>query len=202
MYLKIDDAVDPQEIYRLLTGSVCPRPIAWVSTLSASGVANLAPYSFFTVASCVPPVLAVTQVNPRSGGDKDTLNNLAATGEAIVHIVSADQVDSMNASCAPLAPDVSEFAAVGIEAESARLLRVPAVRAARVHFECRLRDVIRIAPTPLAGSIMLLDVVAININDELLVDGVINIDALDPVGKVGGDDYTYCHERTSRPRPD
>ena len=75
-----------QEKYRLLNGGVTPRPIAWISTRSKDGVDNLAPYSFFTVASCNPPVLLYTQVTQRSGLDKDTLQNLRETGECVINL--------------------------------------------------------------------------------------------------------------------
>ena len=75
-------------VYSYLVGGITPRPIAWISTLSEKGIANIAPYSFFTVASCNPPVLSVTQVNPRDHANKDTLTNLLATKECVVNIES------------------------------------------------------------------------------------------------------------------
>lgn len=98
-----------QEKYRLLNGGVTPRPIAWISTRSKDGVDNLAPYSFFTVASCNPPVLLYTQVTQRSGIDKDTLQNLRETGECVVNIVNATLLEKMNVTSASIAIDKSEF---------------------------------------------------------------------------------------------
>ena len=81
--------LSPAEAYRLLVGGVTPRPIAWISTRSTDGIDNIAPYSFFNVASCNPPILWYSQVNPQSGQDKDTLRNLIATRECVVHIVNS-----------------------------------------------------------------------------------------------------------------
>ena len=96
-----------QAKYRLLNGGVTPRPIAWISTRSSKGIDNLAPYSFFTVASCTPPVLLYTQIMPRAGDNKDTLTNLTETGECVVNIVSSDLMDIMNATSASLPMDES-----------------------------------------------------------------------------------------------
>ena len=78
-------SLSPAEAYRLLVGGVTPRPIAWISTRSTDGIDNIAPYSFFNVASCNPPILWYSQVNPQSGQDKDTLRNLIATRECVVY---------------------------------------------------------------------------------------------------------------------
>ena len=88
--------LESQEKYRLLNGGITPRPIAWISTRSRDNIDNLAPYSFFTVASCNPPVLLYTQVTQRSGIDKDTLQNLIETGECVVNIVNSALLEKMN----------------------------------------------------------------------------------------------------------
>ncbi len=90
--------LSPAEAYRLLVGGVTPRPIAWISTRSTDGIDNIAPYSFFNVASCNPPILWYSQVNPQSGQDKDTLRNLIATRECVVHIVNSQLMQKMNLS--------------------------------------------------------------------------------------------------------
>lgn len=192
---------EAQACYQLLVGAVVPRPIAWISTNNAAGVANLAPYSFFTVASCYPPVLAVTQVNPRDRAEKDTLSNLKTTGECVVNIVSASQADTMNATCADYPPGVSEFAAVGIEASASVNVAVNGVAAALVRFECQLRDVIQISTGPMGGTMMLLDVTGIYVSDQVLADGKISPDLLDAVGKLGGDHYSTTRERFELARP-
>ena len=193
--------IDTQHCYRLMVASVTPRPIAWISTLSQAGALNLAPYSFFTVASCNPPVLAVTQVNPRDRAAKDTLTNLRATGECVVNIVSEQLVETMNASCADYPPDVSEFVALDIESEPSHAVKPGGVRAAHVRFECKLRELLEISSLPMGGHMMLLDVINIYVNESVLVDGHIAPDLLNTIGKLGGDWYSKTHECFELKRP-
>lgn len=187
--------------YRLLIGSVVPRPIAWVSTLSEAGTANLAPYSFFTVASCEPPVLSVVQVNPRGRTEKDTLHNLLATREAVVNLVSEPLAEQMNQSCADLPPDQSEFDFAGLTACESRWVKAPGVAAALVRMECGLRDVIRFGDHPGAGAMMLLDVLGFCVAPEALSDGSIRQDVIAAIGKMGGDAYCTTHTRFDMGRP-
>jgi len=193
--------IEPTQSYRLMTGSIIPRPIAWISTLSSANVLNLAPYSFFTVASCNPPVLAVTQVNPRDRVAKDTLTNLRATKECVVNIVSENLATVMNASCADYPADVSEFAALGIEAEPSHAVAVAGVKAAVVRFECVLREIIEVSSLPMGGTMMLLNVVNIYVNESVLLDGHIAPDLLDAIGKLDGDLYTTTRDRFEMQRP-
>jgi flavin reductase (DIM6/NTAB) family NADH-FMN oxidoreductase RutF len=193
--------LDAQQSYRLMVGSITPRPIAWISTLSESGVLNLAPYSFFTVASCNPPVLSITQVNPRDRTAKDTLTNLRATQECVVNIVNEDLADIMNASCGDYPPDVSEFLALDIESASSLLVKPDGVKAANVRFECKLREVLEISSLPMGGHMMLVDVVNIYVNESVLVDGQIAPNLLITIGKLGGDWYSNTQERFEMQRP-
>jgi len=194
-------AIEAAQCYRLMVGSITPRPIAWISSLSGTGVLNLAPYSFFTVASCNPPVLAVTQVNPRDRAAKDTLVNLRATQECVVNIVSEELAAIMNASCGDYPPDVSEFTALSIPHTPSHLVAVAGVRDANVRFECRLREVLAISSLPMGGHMMLLDVVNIFVNESILVDGQIAPHLLNTIGKLGGDLYATTHERFEMARP-
>jgi flavin reductase (DIM6/NTAB) family NADH-FMN oxidoreductase RutF len=193
--------LDANTVYRLMVHSILPRPIAWISTVSAGGVANLAPYSFFTVASCNPPVLSVTQVNPRDRLAKDTLANLKATGACVVNIVSAALAEQMNATCADYPPGISEFDAVGIAGTPGVAVAADGVADAPVRFECRLRQVIEISPEPSGGTMMLLDVVHIHVADRVLANGVIDPHLLDAVGKMGGNGYAHTRERFDLLRP-
>src|SRR6056297_1759751 len=128
---------DLDSAYRLLSTAVTPRPIAWVSTRSEDGVDNLAPFSFFTVASVAPPILAVYPVGTE-GDLKDTPRNLQATGECVVNVVTSDVVESMNETSATLAPEANEFDHADVTpAESARVAP-PRVAEARVALECEL----------------------------------------------------------------
>lgn len=182
------------EIYRLLVGGVTPRPIAWISTVSEDGVHNIAPYSFFSVVSVNPPILSYTQVNPQSGEDKDTLKNLQATGECVVHIVSSDNLEKMNLSCADLAHSESEFDYAKIDYVASQVVAARSVADAPVRYECTLKEVIRMGENPGSGSLVLLDVKHVYVADELLKDGQIDQSKLDSIGKMGGDFYSFTSE--------
>ncbi|MBM6550157.1 flavin reductase family protein [Marinomonas ostreistagni] len=190
-----------RELYQLLVNGVTPRPIAWISTVSDDGIDNLAPYSFFNVVSVNPPVLSYTQVNPQSGVDKDTLQNLEANGECVVHIVSEHTLEKMNQSCASLPLDQSEFEFADIASEPSLSVAPRSVSDAWVRYECTLRDVVRISAEPGGGTMVLLDVKQVVINDELLNDGKIDQHKLNAVGKMGGDFYSFTHELTALSRP-
>jgi len=197
-FAKIDT---PQEIYHLLIGGVCPRPIAWISSLSSKGVVNLAPYSFFTVASCNPPILSITHIMPRDRLAKDTLINLQETEECVVNMVSAEQVDKMNTTCADYPHDTSEFLIAGVEQVSSVSVSPPGVKVSKVRFECRLKELVSISDLPSGGKLMLLDVIGMHIDDKIFINKSIEPKFLDVVGKMGGDYYSYTRKLFELERP-
>lgn len=200
MYIETKDST-PVELYQLLTGGIIPRPIAWISTQNEHGLTNLAPYSFFSVASCNPPVLTFTNVPSRDIIHKDTLTNLLKTKACVVHIVPANQIDHMNESCAGFRADQSEIDEIGIKTIPSQNIEVPSVSATRVRYECTLREVINISDKPIGGSLVLLDVVSIYVDDTILEEGVIKANLLDTIGKLGGNDYCQAHADINLPRP-
>ncbi|TCN54097.1 flavin reductase (DIM6/NTAB) family NADH-FMN oxidoreductase RutF [Rhodococcus sp. SMB37] len=147
--------------YRLLTATIVPRPIAWVSTMSADGIANVAPYSFFTVTSTSPPVVQFTSV-----GRKDSLRNIEETGEFVVNVASVPLMDQVNASSAPFAHDIDEFAAVGLEAEASERVRPPRVAQSPASIECTLHRVIEVGDS----FVVMGDVVTVTVRPEVLAD--------------------------------
>ena len=206
--------LENQEKYRLLTGGITPRPIAWISTRSAEGVDNLAPYSFFTVASCNPPVLLYTQVTQRSGIDKDTLQNLLATKQCVVNIVSADLIEKMNQTSASLAHDESEFDFAGIESCASHLVSPRSVQDSLIRYECTLRETLSINHTSMnglpagdatinamGGTVIMLDVKSIYVRDDLYDNGIINQHLVNSVGKMGSDFFSLTSEMLELQRP-
>jgi len=179
----------PLELYRLLVGGIVPRPIAWVSTQNSAGLSNLAPYSFFSVASCNPPVLTITNIASSNKLAKDTLTNLLATKECVVNIVSASQVNEMNQSCAPYSEAQSEIDEIGIQTIASKTVAPLSVKGSAVRYECRLREAITLSEQPMGGILILLDVLAISVENSVLKEGLIDADLLDAVGKLGGNDY-------------
>ena len=193
--------LENQQKYRLLNGGVTPRPIAWISTRSADNIDNLAPYSFFTVASCNPPVLLYTQVTQRSAIDKDTLQNLIATGECVVNIVNSTLLEKMNLTSASLKTDESEFDFADIESCSSYKVKPRSVTESPIRYECTLRDIIPISDLPTGGTVILLDVRFVYVRDDLYKNGNIDQQLVDTIGKMGGDYFSLTSENRTLNRP-
>jgi flavin reductase (DIM6/NTAB) family NADH-FMN oxidoreductase RutF len=193
--------LESQEKYRLLNGGITPRPIAWISTRSRDNIDNLAPYSFFTVASCNPPVLLYTQVTQRSGIDKDTLQNLIETGECVVNIVNSALLEKMNLTSASLKIDESEFDFADVESCASYKVQPSSVKDAPIRYECTLREVIPVSDLPTGGTVILLDVKYVYVRDDLYNDGGINQKSIDSVGKMGGDYFSFTTENVELKRP-
>lgn len=140
---QVRDVLRPDELpegfaYRMLTGCVLPRPIAWVSTKSAAGVVNLAPFSFFTVASRSPGAVVFSVGPTPDGGIKDSLANVRATGEFVVNIAPPSSMTSVHATGFAYPPDVDEFQACNIADRPSLAVSPPSVADALVSLECRL----------------------------------------------------------------
>ena len=177
--------VDPAEIgrgafYLFLNSVVVPRPIAWVSSRSASGVDNLAPHSFFTVSSVDPPIVQFTSV-----GRKDSLNNIEQTGEFVVCLAPVHLMEQINASATDFPPEVSEFDAVGLKRETSLTVAPPRVAASPVALECVLH-----ATVPFAGSTVVMGRVQhAAIDADAMRDGRPAIDLLQPTARLGANEW-------------
>src|SRR5262249_42225519 len=171
--------------YRLLNSVVVPRPIAWVSSTSATGVDNLAPHSFFTVASVTPPVVQFTSV-----GAKDTLRNVRETGEFVVNLAPESLFEQINETATDYPPEIGEFDAAGVAREPSALVRPPRVAESPVALECRLRKIIEVGDCHLIlGEVMLLA-----IRDDVVVDGHPDVRALRPLARLGRDEWSTIGE--------
>ncbi|NQZ88933.1 MAG: flavin reductase family protein [Colwellia sp.] len=190
-----------QEKYRLLNGGVTPRPIAWISTRSKNGTDNIAPYSFFTVASCNPPVLLYTQVTQRSGIDKDTLQNLKETGECVVNIVNSHLLEKMNLTSDSISPDESEFDLAELDHCTSNTVTPVSVKESPVRYECTLREIITLGDLPTGGTLVLLDVKFVYVRDDLYSAEGIDQTLIDSVGKMGGDGYSPTSQYVALNRP-
>lgn len=200
-YLLDEQPLSAGVIYRLLSGSVCPRPIAWVSTQDKNGNTNLAPFSFFNVASVNPPILAFSPLLDGSGLPKDTLRNLTELAECVVHIGNETLIEALNTTSASVPPEQDEFLLAGLEKAEMPGIRVPRIAGAPVAFGCKLRDLIRFGDQPLAGSLVLAEIVAIHIDDAIWDGRHINMDVLKPVGRLAGSDYVRISDRFVLERP-
>jgi flavin reductase (DIM6/NTAB) family NADH-FMN oxidoreductase RutF len=180
----------PHDPFNAIVG---PRPIGWISTQSKDGVVNLAPYSFFNAFNYVPPILGFSSI-----GRKDTLRNIEETGEFVWNLVTKDLAESMNQSCAPYPPDVSEFDAVGLDKARSTLITPPRVASAKVAFECKCTEIIQlkgISGEKIQSWLVLGEVVQIHINQSLLRDGIYTTSAAGHVLRGGGSaDYFSVSE--------
>jgi len=182
--------------YRLLSTAVTPRPIAWVSTTSPAGVDNLAPYSFFNVVAVDPPVVMFAPVG--SQNLKDTPRNVRETEQFVVNTVTRDVVEQMNATSATLPVGESEFDEFDIERADSVAVEPPRVAAANVAMECERREWIEVG-----GSVLILgEVVHVHVEESVLMDGKIDIDNLDTVGRLAGSQYASTAERFLIDRPE
>ncbi len=187
------DANEPQRNYQLLTSLVVPRPIAWVSTVSADAVPNVAPHSFFTVASTNPPVIAFTSI-----GEKDTVRNVRATGRFTVSLVTERTWQQANATSCNYPPELDEFGETGTPVEPGDTHDVPRPADSPAHLECALREVIEVG-----NSFMVLGEVQAFVLDDDVLDtaGRPSSTALAPVSKLGADEWASLGELFSAPRP-
>jgi flavin reductase (DIM6/NTAB) family NADH-FMN oxidoreductase RutF len=182
--------LDPQSSYKLLIGSVVPRPIAWTSTVSQEGVRNLAPFSFFTVASRQPPTLCISVGPPpeTDGGEratKDTLSNIEETEEFVINIVSLALSNTMHESSKNHPPEADEFEKAGLTPAPCEVVSAPRVEEAGVSMECLLDRVIPLGSDHLVIGRM----VRFHVRDELYEDGRVNVEKLQPLGRLAGN-YT------------
>ena len=192
--------LDPQSVYKLLIGSVVPRPIAWTSTVSTGGVRNLAPFSFFTVASRQPPMLCIS-VGPRVDSNiptKDTLDNVEETGEFVVNIVSLSLSNTMFESSKSHPPEADEFEKAGLTPAPCEVVGAPRVEEAGVGMECLLDRVLPLGSDHLVIGRM----VRFHVRDELYgANGRIDVAGLDPLGRLAGD-YTKVETVFELPKED
>lgn len=192
----------PRERYELLTSLVVPRPIGWLSTRSAAGRANLAPFSFFNLVSATPPYVAVSIGTRRNGAPKDSLANILATGCFCVNVVSEELLTVMNATSGAYAPGVDEFAVAGVSARAAETVPACYVAEAPAILECRLLRTVELPGS--ANTLVLGEVLFVRVAEELpTVEGTHGIDpaALRAVARLGGAGYVLAGELVRLARP-
>lgn len=188
------DPADPDvNPYKLLTALVVPRPIAWVSTLDAEGRGNLAPHSFFTVASGRPPVVLFSSL-----GRKDTVRNIEETGEFVISLTSESLLDQVNDSSAPFQHGEDEAAQLGIRTEQSATVQPPRVAASPSSIECRLDRIVVVGH----AFVVFGAVTAITVVDEALVEGHPEIELLRPVSRLGRDEWGRPPEMFRLTRPE
>lgn len=195
-------ALSEHDGYRLLIGSILPRPIALVTTMTPSGTLNAAPFSYFNIVTASPPLVSVS-VQRKQGEMKDTARNAIASGQFVVHISDETFVEEMNRTAASLGPEESEVELTGLTPVASSAVAVPGIAEARVRMECVLEQAIQLGEKDGAPACDLLigRVVYFHVDNELYNNGRINVQALKPVSRLAGSDYAKLGETFSLDRP-
>jgi len=197
MILEIDpDRLDRRAAYRLMISVIVPRPIAFVSTVSAAGRANLAPFSFFNGVSSQPPIIMLA-VAGRKTGPKDTWRNIEATGEFVVNVVVPEIVDAMVLASGDYPPEVDEIALTGLTPIPSVRVKPPRIGESPVQMECRLEKLVEVAGTALIlGRVLLY-----HVRDDLMAGDGVDPSRLRAVARMGGESFSFQGEIFHKPRP-
>jgi flavin reductase (DIM6/NTAB) family NADH-FMN oxidoreductase RutF len=198
--------LDSAAMYKLLIGSVVPRPIAWVSSVDGAGVRNLAPFSYFMAITHDPPTIAFS-AGPRGAettggtGRKDTLANVQATGEFVVNVVDDALAAQMNVTSADYPPEVDEFTEAGLAIAPSVKVKAPRVAGAPVNMECRVTQILPVGRLP--HHLVMGEIVHLHVRDDVHdpASGRLDMHRLKPVGRLAGHLYTHVHEIFEMKRP-
>jgi len=189
-------SVPTQDLYRFLISAVVPRPIAFVSTMSAGGHTNLAPFSYFNAVSSRPPLVSIS-INDRADDPKDTLRNIRETREFVVNVVTESILDAMVRTAGEWPQEVSEFGPAGLTPTPSERVRPPYVAESPLQLECVLHREIALGNSFLVVG----EVVLARVRDEMLTDGRVDPAKLAPVGRLGGELYAPLGPVLKRSRP-
>lgn len=196
------EAVSARERYHLMTSLVVPRPIGWLSTWGADGVANLAPFSYFMAIS-VAPMLVGVSIGHRRAGVKDTLANLRARASFCVNVVTEDLLDAMNETSASVSPGVDEFELASLTRRTATSVDAPFVSACRAVLECTVRAEVDLGDVP--NTFVVGQVRGVRLSEGLTFEEgtmIVRPEDLRPVGRLGGEAYAVVREVRRVLRPD
>lgn len=190
-------------IYKIMIGSILPRPIGWISTIDPSGRPNLAPFSFFNAVCGNPPhVLFCPMIRGTDLNQKDSLANVRATGEFVVNIVTEELAEAMNVTSAEFPLGVDEFEVAGLEKMPSVRVRPPRVAASPIHYECQVAQIVDLSSQPGGGSVVIGRVVHLHVAERLLIQGdKIDLDALKPIGRLAGSAYCRVSDIFEMSRP-
>ncbi|MGF9695810.1 MULTISPECIES: flavin reductase family protein [Paenibacillus] len=205
MYTLNPNDLTSRDNYKLMSGSVVPRPIAFVTTLSEDGsVVNAAPFSFFNVVSSDPPVLSIS-INRKDGVMKDTARNVIAGQELVVHICDESIVNEMNETAALLEPHESELERTNLTTVGSTVVAVPGIQEALIRMECKLYQHIPVSNDegkPVT-DLLLVRIVQYHFNEKVYdpAHHYILMDQLKPISRLAGNDYAKLGERFTVVRP-
>lgn len=191
---------DPQEleqtaIYKLLTGIVIPRPIGWISTINEDGIHNLAPFSYFNAVGDDPPHVMFSTVHSNNL-NKDTLNNVLATKQFVVNMVTEDLVEQMNLTSQPIAANESEFELAGLTPIASSLVKPPRVKECKITMECEMVHHYKLENLKTGGATIVIGkIVLFHIDESVLLENYkINLETYKPIARLAGSNYSKLGE--------
>lgn len=185
MDIKASD-IDKKRIYKLMTSTIVPRPIAWVSTVSKEGIFNVAPFSYFAGVSSSPPLLMISIGSKETGEKKDTWKNIEETGEFVVNIVTKELLEKMNITSVAFEESVDEFQEANLTPEPSLTVKAPRIKESPINIECRKFEILNIGKM----GIIFGEILNFHIKDELLNEkGYVDTKKIEIVGRLGGADY-------------
>ncbi|MDO8491251.1 MAG: flavin reductase family protein [Dehalococcoidia bacterium] len=187
------------DLYRLLSGTVLPRPIAFVSTVSPDGVFNLAPFSFYTILCSKPAMLGIS-IARRDGQKKDTVRNIELTGDFVVNVVTEELTERMNITAADYPLGIDEFQEAKLTPLESDMVKSPRLAESPVNMECRLDRVLEFGRVP-TSSFVIGEVVRFHIKDEFYQNGRIDFKKMRPIGRLAGDSYCRISDLFDMKRP-
>lgn len=195
--MQIDPAeLTSSQVYALMIRMITPRPIAWVSTISPKGIANLAPFSYFAGVGSNPPSLVFSCVNRPDGSVKDTVRNLQTIPEFVVNVVPFALAEKMQASSGEFAYEVSEFQQVGLTEEPSVRVQPPRVAESPIRLECRILERLSIGTGGGAANLIVGEIVWFDVQDQVLdPQGKIDPQRVDAIGRMGGKNYCRTRDR-------
>lgn len=203
MAMQINPATQTKkENYKLLIGSVLPRPIAFVTSVNSAGVVNAAPFSFFNVVGTEPPLVGISCIRKPDGTMKDTARNIVEQREFVVHVVSEENVAMVNETAVDFPPDQSEVEMVGFHLVPSMAIQVPRIKETKIQMECKLYRHLPLGGTKDRSNVDFLigEIVRFHFDDELYSVGRIDTEKLHPVGRMAGTTYVKGGEMFSMPR--
>ncbi|MDZ5783963.1 flavin reductase family protein [Marinococcus luteus] len=198
------DDLPVKEVYKLLTGSVIPRPIAFVTTMAEDETLNAAPFSFFNAVSPDPPVLMIS-ITRKEGKPKDSAKNILDRGELVVHISDEGIVEDLNITAATLPPEENELEHTVLHTVPSKMVEVPGIEEANIRFECRLHKHVPLqnAEGKITQDVIFAEIICIHVS-EGVYDSEHNYilpDKLKPVARLAGNDYSKLGELFTLERP-
>jgi flavin reductase (DIM6/NTAB) family NADH-FMN oxidoreductase RutF len=184
---------------------VVPRPIGWISSLDAAGRVNLAPFSFFNAVAYVPPQVMFSTTGPHpEGGAKDSLRNVCETGEFVFNLATWRLREAVNLTSTPAPRDVDELELAGLSPAPGRVVRAPLVAESPVHLECTLVDTVELRTSDReahTNTVVFGEVVGVHVADDAIVDGRVDVLRIDPIARLGYDQYARVTEIFAMTRP-